>query len=184
MRRLVFAAFYIFVFVIIGLIAFTAIAHPFDVLRAEAAAPAAVPVYKETAATWPIVAAQGTGDKEKSKKKEAPIRKQVRKTVTMKGTWYTGDKLGTVGAGGKLKSGETLALNNSQRRALKIQYGGRVYIKAPRKYRLTGYWTVMDTGCRKGIADFYYSSRSRVPAKFRRDGVVKVKVVVIRRAYQ
>jgi hypothetical protein len=110
----------------------------------------------------------------------APQGQQIKKTVTVKATWYCGKSAHTRGADGRLKSGKSISINNAQRKALGIHYGDKVYIKAPKKYLISGYWTVKDTGCRRGIADLYYARRSAVPPKFRRAGVVKAKMLVLK----
>jgi hypothetical protein len=95
-------------------------------------------------------------------------------TTALKATWYTGDVLGFRGAGGKLKSGNSIAINNAQRKAWKIRYGQRVYLKFPKRFKaLSGWYDVRDCGCSKGIVDLFFASKSAVPKKFRRAGIVK-----------
>jgi hypothetical protein len=108
----------------------------------------------------------------------APKKSEVRKTVSLKATWYCGKSMHTRGAGGRLTSGKSIALNNSQRKAWGLRYGDRVYVKAPKKYGITGWKIVKDCGCRRGILDAYYVNRAAVPKAFRRAGVVKVKVYI------
>lgn len=101
-----------------------------------------------------------------------------KKLGTLKATWYTGSALGHKGAGGKLKSGKSIAINNTQRKAWKVKYGQKVYLNFPKKHNdLDGWYTVKDTGCGKNVVDVFYSNRSSVPKKFRRSGIVnKVKI--------
>jgi hypothetical protein len=115
-------------------------------------------------------------------KKELQLRPTASavETVGLAATWYCGKSGNTVGAGGSLVSGKSIALNNVQRKALGVHYGDRVYITAPERYGLTGYWTVMDTGCREGIVDLYYRDRSDVPPAFRREGVVNIEAIIIK----
>jgi hypothetical protein len=100
------------------------------------------------------------------------------KEVTLKATWYCGKSQHTRGAGGRLVSGKSIALNNKQRKALGLRYGDKVYVRAPAAYKITGWKVVMDTGCRYGVLDAYYVRRTAVPAKFRRAGVVEVKMLI------
>jgi 3D (Asp-Asp-Asp) domain-containing protein len=99
-----------------------------------------------------------------------------------KATWYA---YGTYGAGGKLKDGD-VALTNGWRKAHGIKYGDRIYIQAPKKYGITGWHRVMDTGCGyrsgKPTVDFWYRSSAKMPKAFRRAGVVNVKITRIKRS--
>jgi 3D (Asp-Asp-Asp) domain-containing protein len=111
------------------------------------------------------------------------------KTHKAVATWYTGQDLGTIGAGGKLKSGKDIALTNAWRKAKGIKYGDKVYVKWPKGFKkLSGWYRVRDTGCgyRNGrpTIDFYYRYRSDIPTKFKRAGVVKVKITRIKHKKQ
>jgi hypothetical protein len=101
-----------------------------------------------------------------------------REKISLKATWYCGNSRHTRGAGGTLTSGQSVALNNSQREAWGLKYGDRVYVKAPAKYKITGWKVVMDTGCRSGILDAYYVNQRAVPGAFRRAGVVRVRMYI------
>jgi hypothetical protein len=99
--------------------------------------------------------------------------------VGLTATWYCGKSRNTRGSGGGLVSGESVALNNAQRREWGLAYGDRVYVEAPEVYGLTGWKTVMDTGCGRDILDAYYADREAVPGAFRRAGVVDIRVYVL-----
>jgi hypothetical protein len=109
--------------------------------------------------------------KNKSKKKSAAEKKYKTK---VKATWYTGDVLGFRGSYGKLTHGNTVALNASQRSALGVDKKETVYLDFPGEHEdLSGQYKVMDSGCSSGVVDLFYASKSSVPKKFKRAGVVR-----------
>ena len=111
--------------------------------------------------------------KTKNKKLKARIKKMTGVKATLKATWYTGKGTNTRGAFGKLTSGKSIALNDGQRKKLGIKKGGKVYLKFGGKFKsMSGYYDVLDCGCRSGIVDVYYVNRGAVPAAFRRQGVI------------
>jgi hypothetical protein len=112
--------------------------------------------------------------KKKAKKKSSTPKKASKPSGKFEATYYTGSALGFRGAGGKLTCGESIALNNSQRKSLGIKYGDKLYADFPERHdKLDGWYEVKDTGCARGTADFFYASNSKVPPKFRREGRVK-----------
>jgi hypothetical protein len=112
----------------------------------------------------------------KSASKKSKVRKSKKKKyeTKMKATWYTGDVLGFRGSYGKLTSGDSVALNASQRKRLGVNRKEQVYLKFPGAHSyLSGKYKVMDSGCSTGIVDVFFKSKGSVPKKFKRSGVVK-----------
>ncbi|MDR0518437.1 MAG: hypothetical protein LBG82_00060 [Clostridiales Family XIII bacterium] len=109
----------------------------------------------------------------KLKSYEGAKRVSEKETATLKATWYTGDVLGFRGSGGKLTHAKSVALNNSQRRALGLEYGQEVYLEFPGVHSsLSGWYEIKDSGCASGVVDMFYKSRGSVPSKFKSAGVV------------
>jgi hypothetical protein len=109
--------------------------------------------------------------KKESEKKSLPTKEYKTK---VKATWYTGDVLGFRGSYGKLTHGDTVALNAAQRSELGVDKKETVYLAFPEGHdNLSGRYKVMDSGCSSGVVDLFYKSKSSVPKKFRRAGVVR-----------
>jgi hypothetical protein len=111
-------------------------------------------------------------------KAKKSVKKKWRKTFDAEARWYTGAALGWRGAYGKLKSGQSVAMSASWRKKLGIKKRGWIYVKAPKRYKITGWKRVMDCGCARGTVDCFFANNSTVPRKFRRAGVVDIKVYV------
>jgi hypothetical protein len=106
-----------------------------------------------------------------SEKKSVPAKEYK---ADVKATWYTGDVLGFRGSYGKLTHGNTVALNAGQRSELGVDKKETVYLDFPGDHGdLSGRYKVMDSGCSSGVVDLFYASKSAVPKKFRRAGVVR-----------
>lgn len=109
---------------------------------------------------------------------EAFAYQEVNTNIGMKATYYKGSR----GASGQALNYWSVALNDAQRRELGIQWGDWVYISTNSKYKMSGWYKVLDSGCKRGVVDIWfrnYGSDMNAYSAFRSAGTIQCKITKI-----